>query len=92
MAFTQDEVQQWLRDLTQLLHAENSGSLMYCLETAAQQQPSQAFRDILAGVSYMVAGGFSLSSALAVYGDRFGENTLTVIRYGELYADMEGTL
>ena len=40
----------------------------------------------------MVAGGFSLSSALAIYGDMFEQNLLTVIRYGELYGEIEKTL
>lgn len=91
MVTTQYDVQGWLRDLTHLFNSEPPVSLMHGLETAAQQQQG-AFRDILAGVSYMVAGGFSLSSALAIYGDVFEPNILTVIRYGELYGELEETL
>lgn len=89
MPVTQEEVREWSRHFYKALQNGSGKSLTECLEAATQQQTNQDFLRALVEVREIVARGYSLSTAMALHPHVFNDKYVTVIRYGELWGEVD---
>lgn len=92
MAVTQDEVREWARAFHASLTGATVKSLVQHLVESAQQVSNEHLLGALADVQSVVEQGNSLSGALAQHPDIFNKNFITIVRYGEIYGEVDLTL
>ncbi len=88
-----EELRRWARALAEALEtAAGKRSFVDCLEMAESAVSDLALRHALKIVRDIVAEGCSLSRAMARFPEVFDGVILTVVRYGEIYGELDLTL
>ncbi len=88
-----EELRRWARALAEGLEtAAGKRSFVECLEMAESAVNDWALKHALKIVRNKVAGGYSLSRAMARFPEVFDGVILTVVRYGEIYGELDLTL
>lgn len=89
----EEQVQSWMRGLyTALETSDGTRSLCDCLSLAAQEQEGPKVRQNLNAVTEVVGMGYTLSSVMALHSWIFSPNHVAVVRYGEMYGELDLTL
>ncbi len=88
-----EELRRWARALAEALEtAAGKRSFVDCLEMAEEVVSDLALRHTLKIVRNMVAEGRALSRAMERFPEVFDRIILTVVRYGEIYGELDLTL
>jgi type II secretory pathway component PulF len=90
---SQEELRAWSRAMCEAFsRADRKTSFLDCLNEANRRVESEPLRRALSAVVEEVERGNALSRAMALHPDVFDPNFITVVRYGEIYGEMELTL
>ncbi len=93
MTVPPEELRRWARALAEELEtAGGQRSFLDCLQAAESAVSDLALRHTLSIVRNLVGQGFSLSRAMARFPEVFNDAIVTVVRYGELYGELDMTL
>jgi type II secretory pathway component PulF len=90
MSVSQEELRNWSCALCEAFAPGRS--FVNCLDLANQQVQNEDFRRVLIAVRDRIAQGYSLSGAMAEHPDVFNEKYRTIVRYGEIYGELDVTL
>lgn len=90
MLVLSQDLENWTRDLNKALQTANGQrSFMDCLVMATRQQADEDFRRTLNAVADVVALGHRFSGALALFPQVFPMDYVTIVRYGEIYGELD---
>lgn len=92
MAATQDEVREWARAFHTALVGGAGKSLVQCFAESIEQVSNEQLRHALSNVQSELEQGNSLSRAFALHPDVFEPNFISIVRYGEIYGEVDLTL
>jgi type II secretory pathway component PulF len=93
MTPNEDNVISWFRALYQALVDPNvPKSLLECLDAASASATDPQFQQSVEALTEVVKLGFPLSRAMELLPHTFSSNHVAVIRYGEMYGEMDLTL
>ncbi|MCS7265232.1 MAG: type II secretion system F family protein [Armatimonadetes bacterium] len=88
-----EELMRWAGALAEALEtSKGKRSFVECLELAEQVVNDLALRHTLKIVRNIVAQGCSLSRAMERFPEVFNPVIITVVRYGEIYGELDLTL
>ena len=86
------ELRRWAGAFVDSLVGAVRKSLVGCFEESAAMVEDAALRSALEEVIREVAGGNSMSRAFALRPEVFPANFTTIVRYGEIYGEVDVTL
>ena len=89
---TREEVRAWAKDFHAQLVDPNAGSLCDRFERTVSPQQNEYFQHMLRGVLSVMTVGYPLSKAMSMHPDAFSEGFITIIRYGEMYGEVDLTV
>lgn len=89
---TRDELRSWAKDFYQEIVTPNTGSLHDRFERTISGQKNEYFQYALRGVLKVMSAGCPISKAMSLFPDAFDEKFITIVRYGELYGELDSTL
>ena len=89
---TQDDLGAWARDFYREISQPPNGSYEATFERTIAGQQNEYFRYLLGGVLRMMSAGCPLSAAMSLHPDAFDEKFVTIVRYGEIYGELDETL
>ena len=93
MAITEEDLGNWSRALCRAFDtADGNRPSLDCLSVANQQAQNPEFQRVVNAVKDVVAMGFSLSGALGLFPTYFDADYRTIVRYGEMYGELDVTL
>ena len=92
MTVTQEDLRQWARAFHASLTCGTVKALNEHLAESVEPVSSEELRRALCAVIATVAQGYSLSGALAQHPEVFDPNFITIVRYGEMYGELDLTL
>ena len=89
---TKEELRAWAKDFYDELANPASGSFSERFERTISRQQNEYFQQMLRGVLNIVLVGYPLSKAMTFHPDAFDEKFITIVRYGEIYGELDLTL
>ena len=89
---TNHDLRAWAQDFYQQINQPNAGSFQDRFESTISGQKNEYFQIMLRGVLQVMSAGYPLSKAMSLHPDAFDEKFITVIRYGEIYGEVDVTL
>ncbi|MBV9468679.1 MAG: type II secretion system F family protein [Abitibacteriaceae bacterium] len=92
MQVTAEELRDWTRDFYNVLMEPNGSSLLDLFSSTIAKQPNHHFQRVLMEVRDALMAGHSLSGAMSQHPDVFNATYITIIRYGEIYGEVDLTL
>lgn len=88
----QDHLQRWARDFLRAMEDPRPASLVERWSGTIEAQPDEEFRRVLAAVRDVFALGYPMSRTMALHPDYFPDDFRTMIRYGEMYGEVDAVL
>lgn len=89
---TKDELREWAKDFYTEIMNPDSGSFCEKFERTIAGRRNEYFQHVLRGVLSVLSAGYPLSRAMSLHADAFDEKFIAVVRYGELYGELDLTL
>lgn len=86
------KLQNWARDFAFELGAPQGRGLLHLLHDSILRQTDPDFRETLMSLLVTVERGVPISDALADHPDTFDKTFVTIVRYGEIYGELDETL
>ena len=92
MPVTQDEIREWARAFHASLVCGTVKALAKHFAESVEAVSNVHLKHALDRVTAALEKGYSLSGALAEHPDVFDKNFITIVRYGEIYGEIDLTL